>query len=142
MPPDEPQHHTEARLREQASILRVCDLPYLSKYRRRHMCLFEEGDSALARYDAEGVRVGEGEEVGVCRFLLRCELEDRVVCLCVSAPSTYIYTFCLSIPRSLPASDMMPSSVHHPAFANDVASGLSCLGCKCENAPEHDASVK
>lgn len=44
------------------------------------MGLFEEGDGALAGDDAQRVRVGEGEEVGVGGFLLGGEFEDGVVC--------------------------------------------------------------
>ena len=35
------------------------------------MCLFEEGDGALARDHAQGVGVGKVEEVGVRSLLLR-----------------------------------------------------------------------
>jgi len=68
--PDQPQHHAEARLGEQPAVLGIRNLPYFAEDIGGDLGALEEGDGALAGYDAELVAVGLREEEGEGAFLV------------------------------------------------------------------------
>lgn len=76
---DQPQHHTEAGLGEQASVLCVRDLPYLTERLRGDVRALEEGDGSLAGQNSEVISVGLGEEVGEGAFFFGREVEKGLV---------------------------------------------------------------
>jgi hypothetical protein len=77
---DETQDLAEAGHGQQAAVLRVCDLPYLSQHRGRKLGALEELDGDLACDDAELLGVGLLEEELEDALLVRCEVEDGLVC--------------------------------------------------------------
>jgi hypothetical protein len=77
---DETQDLAEAGHGQQAAVLRVCDLPYLSQHRRRKLGALEELDGYLACDDAELLGVGLLEEELEDALLVRGEVEDGLVC--------------------------------------------------------------
>jgi hypothetical protein len=78
---DETQDLAEAGHGQQAAVLRVCDLPYLSQHRGRKLGALEELDGDLACDDAELLSVGLLEEELEDALLVRCEVEDGLVCV-------------------------------------------------------------
>jgi hypothetical protein len=85
---DETQDLAEAGHGQQTAVLRVCNLPYLTKHRRRKLGALEELDGNLAGYDAKLLCVGLLEEELEDALLIRREVEDGLVCTCLAAPST------------------------------------------------------
>jgi len=78
---DQTQYLAEAGQGQEATVLRVCNLPYLAQHGRRKLGALEELDGDLARDDAELLRVGLLEEVLECALLVGREVEDGVVCV-------------------------------------------------------------
>ena len=73
--PNQAQHLAEARRRQQAAVLCVCNLPYLAQHGGLELGAFEELDGNLAGDDAELLRVGLLEEVLECALLVGREVQ-------------------------------------------------------------------
>jgi hypothetical protein len=85
---DETQDLAEAGHGQETTVLRVCDLPYLTQDRGRELGALEELDGNLACDYAELLRVGLLEEVLEDALLFGCEVEDGLVCAWLAHMST------------------------------------------------------
>lgn len=85
---DQTQDLAEAGHGQQTTVLCVCDLPYLAQDSWLELGALEELDGNLARYDAELLCVCLLEEVLEDALLVRCEVEDGLVCAALARTST------------------------------------------------------
>lgn len=75
---DEAQDLAEARRRQQAAVLCVCDLPYLAQHGGLQLGALEELDGDLARDDAELLCVGLLEQILEGALLVGGQVERRL----------------------------------------------------------------
>lgn len=77
---DQAQDLAEARRRQQAAVLRVCNLPYLAQDGGSQFGALEELDGDFARDDAQFLGICLLEQILEGTLLVGGQVEDGVVC--------------------------------------------------------------